>query len=358
MSTPGIDDYWRRELRPLPIRIAPLPGELLISFVRRLAHANRTDSGLLVRHLAGDYYHGMQQVRTHDLVLNHAARRRLAIFSGYPEPVLRTVLATRRHFQDGDPQPARHWDAFSIRDVTVVRPCSRCAARRGARIPALVRIGVENLAVCVRHRRTLVHYRDEQRRDVRGKWESPPVERSMDAFPEILKAVRRHHALRRRRRDTVDAALAAAAQITSQWHSWPGRRGEMDAIALRWKERSRSLLGVSQRIVRHPETIALTALFFHHPALIHTPRGGTGDPSPMVFLLHAARYLEHPRPEWLLHRHHPLFRWAGAEDLPRWRWANVAEPDRTIYADLRAGDLAVDLKPLALVAGPHPPPPK
>ncbi|MEV0809860.1 hypothetical protein [Micromonospora sp. NPDC050200] len=75
------------------------------------------------------------------------------------------------------------------------------------------------------------------------------------------------------------------------------------------------------------------------PQLLLTPRGSTGDPTPMVFLIHAARYLDHPEPGQLLRRHHPLFPWAGTDDLPSWRWQNSSEPDRSIYAALRAGDI-------------------
>jgi hypothetical protein len=66
---------------------------------------------------------------------------------------------------------------------------------------------------------------------------------------------------------------------------------------------------------------------------------GTGDPTPMVFLIHAAHYLDHPEPGQLLRRHHPLFRWAETDDLPSWRWQNSSEPDGSIYAALRAGDI-------------------
>ncbi|MEU4641042.1 hypothetical protein [Micromonospora sp. NPDC023814] len=53
----------------------------------------------------------------------------------------------------------------------------------------------------------------------------------------------------------------------------------------------------------------------------------------------AARYLDHPEPGQLLRWHHPLFGRAGTDDLPSRRLANSSEPDRSIYAALRAGDI-------------------
>ncbi|MEV0804891.1 hypothetical protein [Micromonospora sp. NPDC050200] len=238
----------------------------------------------------------MQQLRTHDLVLNRAARQRLAILSGYPETLLRAVLSTRQHlYRDDDPQPARHWAALGPRLSGVLRPCTLCAARRDARIPALVRLDRDELPICVRHRRTLVSFRDEQPRRGRplGRL-GPPSEQPLDSTPEILAAVRRYRALRRRRRATLDAGLGVASQIISGWRSWPRRRGESDHIVLRWRERSELLPRVDDQVVRYPETIALAVLFARMPQLLLTPHGSTGDPTPTVFLIHAARYLDHP----------------------------------------------------------------
>jgi hypothetical protein len=44
------DPYWQRRLRPLPIRVRPMPRELMISYLRRLANANRVDRRAQVRH--------------------------------------------------------------------------------------------------------------------------------------------------------------------------------------------------------------------------------------------------------------------------------------------------------------------
>jgi hypothetical protein len=107
---------------------------------------------------------------------------------------------------------------------------------------------------------------------------------------------------------------------------------------------------VVDQIIRYPETIALATLFARNRQLLLTPRGGTGDPTPMVFLLHAARCLDHPEPQQLIRPHHPLFRWAGADDLPNWRWRNSDEPDRSIYAALRAGNTESTQQSLTMVS--------
>ncbi|WP_033341523.1 hypothetical protein [Catenuloplanes japonicus] len=166
--------------------------------------------------------------------------------------MLRTTLSTRTAFSDEDAErPSRFWDAFVLKDPAVVRPCSLCAARRGARIPALVRIRRDALPVCVQHRRTLVSFRDELLRARRSTTVLPPaVELSLDATPEILEAIHRYRILRRRRRSTVEAAFAAATHLTTSRSSWPRRRHEQDPIVERWRERGRLLPGIGGQVTR------------------------------------------------------------------------------------------------------------
>ena len=313
------DRYWARRLRPLPIRVAPLPGELMVCYLRRLAHANSTDLSLLIRHLGNNNHHGTGPIDTHDLALNRSALARLATLSGYPET---TLLAAIPVHVIGilDPEPFRYWTPLGLnKDGTLVHPCSRCAARRGAYEPTIVKIGTREPPICIRHRRTLALYRFD---DVQ--------EHSLTATPEIVTAARRHRALRRRYPTTSDLAFVTASHLTSTWRSWSVESRSGRADRLRWNARAQHLPGIPDSLIRYPETIAFTALFASTPSLMLTIRNAPGAPSPMQFLLAAVRCLNHPAPEQVLRRSHALNRWAGVPLQPLLWWANTAEPTEPV----------------------------
>ncbi|MFY1668349.1 TniQ family protein [Plantactinospora sp. WMMB334] len=323
------DPYWQRRLRPLPIRVRPMPRELMISYLRRLANANRVDRPLLIRHIATDHAGHIGPFHTHDLALNRPALARLAILSGYPETVLLAAISTRTLKRPG-PEPLRDWIPLGGTDPTLLRPCSHCTARRGIRVPSIIQLEPGQPPVCIQHRRTLVpyHYRSD-----RGN------EQPLGATPEIVTAAHRYKILRRRHRDTIGEAFAAAAGITRFWGR--GRAGfyrdKPEQISARWSARAEHLPDVPDTVIRYPEIVALTGLFTSIPELLLTPSGDRDAPSAMQFLLAAARCLEHPAPEQLLRPAHPLSRWAGTTDMPAWFWRNINEPDRTIYRTLAQG---------------------
>jgi hypothetical protein len=57
----------------LPIRVGPISGELMTSYLRRLAAANHVNRALLIRHLATDSHHYIGPIDIHDLALNQPA---------------------------------------------------------------------------------------------------------------------------------------------------------------------------------------------------------------------------------------------------------------------------------------------
>ena len=68
-------------LTQLPRRVAPFPGEILSSYLSRLAHANRLDPEALRGHIAGRYRQ------------RSVPADRLAIAAGLPAATLQHALA-------------------------------------------------------------------------------------------------------------------------------------------------------------------------------------------------------------------------------------------------------------------------
>ncbi|MEV4281514.1 TniQ family protein [Actinoplanes xinjiangensis] len=323
---PRADGDWKCDLRRLPVQVRPLPGELVFSYLHRLGRANRTGTSLLLDHLGkGAPWMIDKHIHSYDLELNEHAFFRLSLLSGYYEDPLRRVLHVRRT-RKGWP-PAYAWHRFTHTENDLVRPCSHCAARYDIQALAMVK-RASLLPVCLRHGRTLV-----------PRTEPRAVDQSLHPTPEILTAWRRFTILRRRRRDTVTTAFEAASTITSDWTR--SKSGRTDHIAERWRARAVLLPTVASDVIRSPETIALTTLFARHPELLRVPRMPSRGPTPMVFLAHAARYLDHPEPRRLLDQGSPLLRWTQGTDMPAWWWPNAHEPDRSIYSALKSNTIPV-----------------
>ncbi|WP_430783354.1 TniQ family protein [Actinoplanes sp. G11-F43] len=311
---------WKSDLRRLPVQVRPLPGELVFSYMHRLGRANRTGTGLLLDHLGeGTGWTISRQIHTYDLELNEHAFFRLSLLSGYYEDPLRRVLHVRRT-RKGWP-PAYTWHRFTSRDNDLVRPCSHCAARYNVQTLAMTK-RPSVLPICLRHGRALAPHTEPR-----------AVDQSLHPAPEILTAWRRFTILRRRRRNTVTTAFTTASEITNDWAR--AKTGSADHIAQRWRDRAALLPDVTGDVIRSPETIALTTLFARHPGLLRVPQLPSRGPTPMIFLAHAARYLDHPEPRRLLDQGSPLLHWAQGSELPAWWLPNTREPDRSIYTALR-----------------------
>lgn len=329
--------YWRRTLRPLPIPLPPMPGEIMASYVRRLADTNMVDRALLLRHIGRHYNEEVLQLTSYDLALNPAALTRLAVLGGYPKSTL--LKAIPAHISDKPgPDPIRDWIPITRpKDPTLVNACSRCAARRGVHMPVVIRLPDKlHPQICVQHQRALAPYHDRDR-----------GEQSLVATPEITAAGRRYHTLRRRHRFMLQTAFANAENIINSGHQLAGRTNDPEKILARWQTRQAHLLDASDRVIRYPEIIALTSLFAATPSPLQTLNKVPGAPSPLQFVLAAVRCLDHPAPHQALRRSHPLFRWARVPDASKWWWrASAREPDRTIYRILlwgrqRAGQSAM-----------------
>ena len=133
------DPYWQRGLRPLPIRVRPMPRELIISYLRRLANANRVDRPLLIRHIATDHANHIGPLHTHDLALTGRGARA----PGHPQRLPRNRPAGRHlhpHPQNTGAGAAARLDTAGGTDPTLLRPCSHCTARHGIRVPSIIQL--------------------------------------------------------------------------------------------------------------------------------------------------------------------------------------------------------------------------
>jgi len=172
----SVELTWIDELapHPLPRRVSPVHGETVDHFIGRLARANHLSTVTLLGHLCTPHGPSLLSIRP----------QRLAAATGQP-----VELITQR-------LPGLAWAHRSSRSNPYIRPaCRRCMARRGLLDPVPCHIPAH---VCVCHRHQL--------------WigfgaRSHAQQHDLSAFPEMRRAQRRHHRLRRRH-DPHDVVLA------------------------------------------------------------------------------------------------------------------------------------------------------
>jgi hypothetical protein len=326
---------WKQDPRPLPISIRPVTGELVISYLRRIAAANHTDLFIVLNSIGTLRPHPHHQAigsNTHDLAVNTAALIRLAVFTGITPAALRAATRPQIITTDG-PEPSSTW--ISLDPHQLAHPCWRCTAGRSNQTSALIALAEQQAPLCLTHERAL------------ARPGSPTQTPPLNLFPDILAAARRHRALRRTRRATFPRAFRIAAQLIRTWRPFgEQRRRAPEQITLRWQARAERLQRPdTDDLVRYPEVIALTQLF-----LTLAWRSESGHPiepivrAPVQFLADAAEHLQHPAPRELLQPGHPLHRWARTPQRPGYWWDEYGtEPDRTAYFALRSAKTYHDL---------------
>ncbi|HEX6684646.1 MAG TPA: hypothetical protein VF062_17710 [Candidatus Limnocylindrales bacterium] len=314
-----VESLWRRPARPLPITARPFAGEIILSYVWRLALINRIDPTLLLQYLADSHTPSLIEVANRDLALNTAAITRLAAFSGQPEPILRRLLPQIASPPTTfDPAlPYRRWSRLPAR---LVRMCSHCAARRGVRQPVGIVLQPLQLPICIKHARLLTDYHD-----------SDP-ELSPAAAPEVVAAARRHRTLARRRpHDAFGHAMHAAFHVTKHWRAFSDQ-----LINERWVERGERL-GVNplHPAIRLPETIAFVEIM----SLLRwdvTPTAAGEGIKPDIsdrqrFIERLGHSLQHPDPEALQRRGNPLYQWLGPTPHHRQAWLRKPRKEQVIW---------------------------
>jgi TniQ len=241
---------WQRPAHQLPILMRPAAGELLVSYLARLADANGIPAGHLLSWVGEGGTIPREPSRRQDGWLNPAARWRLETITGLPAATLVLALPgvgllPAPSLDDRDPgmpailwrsePPGAHW----------VAACRGCTARVARVAPVVVELPSFR-RLCRRHRQWL--HRD-------------------GAFPvtaEIAGAQRAHDRLVRRRGRVLAAeSYLTAASIVRDWWGGPWH----PTLQRRWDRRlwELGLLGgpVPDQLLRavlHPEAVALAGL--------------------------------------------------------------------------------------------------
>lgn len=241
-------------LRVLPVPVAPLPGELIGSYLNRLADANHLTIGW-ISHLVGD---GRHHYRDRDDIAYWTPRcvTNLALLTGRTETALRHALPALR---DGLGRRAHQHSIIGGTVRAMHAPaCRLCAARRGI------------LGLAIQH--TYPHQRICQQHQ---RWRGQGPQRPLPTLlPEVLTANRRHRRLTRGPLPPLTASWhhGEAQQLTAAWltdHTGPTE------LLHRWQHRLGLLeedpYGDPHRpspdrieLVTYPETVWLTYLRERH----------------------------------------------------------------------------------------------
>jgi TniQ protein len=175
--------------RTLPRQVRPFPGEILSSYLERLAHANRLDPQALRRYIAEGKQSG------------NVPAHRLAAVSGAQAVALERAIANL----DGFPLARTYYyRTIAIHPQVSAAACQMCAAMRGITQQVICWKPAEKV-ICLRHRRWTGSDRNG-------------LQPSLDRQPDILRAHTQHLRLVRRfGRDEVTMGFEIAAEICRQW---------------------------------------------------------------------------------------------------------------------------------------------
>jgi hypothetical protein len=245
---------WQRPAHQLPIILRPAAGELLVSYIARLADANGVPAGHLLSWVGECGTVPRELGRRRDGWLNHAARRRLETVTGLPATTLVRALpglGSPPRLGDGHPGGGPDLDLPVIRwrseppAARWVAACPGCTARPAGAPPAVVE-QPSSRTLCRRHRQWL--HRDG----------------SFPVTAEIAGAQRAQDRLvRRRGRELAAESYLRAASIARAWWAGPWQ----PTLQRRWDRRLWALgvLGgpVPDQLLRavlHPEAVALAGL--------------------------------------------------------------------------------------------------
>jgi TniQ protein len=296
---------WTYQLESLPFNSPPLRGELLNSYLARLTDDNQWDLQTITTHLGEvdstvrSYSGRPDHWRTGELILNSLAIERLAALTGYPATTLtRTlgILGTHRRRTPREDIPTLHWSALYAKpvrtaDTRVIRPCPRCTAKRGITATVSVLCHIDQPS-CPRHGTWLIDY-------------PATMPFTTARHPDLTKALRHHHNLRRRH--PADQLTTAFRTARTLWFRYkPGTKPEhFDPIQQRWTARAATLSPYADRnwlAVLYPEIVTLTSVLISpywtaaaaRPYIKKPFRGQR--PDLRDFLEEIARRIHHPDP--------------------------------------------------------------
>ncbi|KAB1935030.1 hypothetical protein F8271_22360 [Micromonospora sp. ALFpr18c] len=251
----------------LPIRVRPVLGETVLSYVFRLAHANDLDRPTLLLRALGRPNAAVTRFaldRDYEVSLNELALRRLETVTGRSSEQLRAAL-TNLHRISATPEDNPTIWLYKGHDL--LNHCDHCVAR----IPGKPTIRVHRLLfpqLCQRHRRWL----DPATAGI-------PRQVNLSNTPEIVTAHRRYSQLRAANRDHhwTHIQLRQATWIAMDW----ARHSKYRARPLhdRWQTRA-DALGIGHGpynptpLLVFPEAVALAEVLSdlnwrRHVAMVH-----------------------------------------------------------------------------------------
>lgn len=300
---------WQQTAQQLPVRVRPVRGETVISYVFRLADANDLARPTILLGALGRPTRGLTRslVNDFDIRVNPHALNRLETFTGIPTARLRKALPGLHRLDDTLPEeipafrPSRAWNLHDY--------CDQCAARLSPQHT----IRVYTLyfpKLCRKHRVWLASKTD------------------LTNTPEIVTAHRRYGRLLAATGDRqwTDLQLHRATWIVMDWA--PHSYRYAPRLHERWEARGKTLPGFHSahkptRLLVYPEAIALAEIFCdlewrRHVAMVR-------ELQMTNFYSHVAKRLNQPPDfaHWLdrpwfrrLHRNYesvpnPLQRWVA-----------------------------------------------
>lgn len=259
---PPTRDRSRCSPRGLPlggVRVAPLSGEVTLSFVGRVASRYR----LTAKELVGALIDAKRRPNLYtvrpdsEVIFNTEARAVLAAFCRVPEEHLRHALPTwDTDLPTGKPGSG---PAAWIRTADTIAPtgpgCRACTATATKGAGTARRYLLPHGRVCPTHRCWMLET------PVVDEATAVPGQLDLRNVPQIVAAQRRHVRLLRRYPHTAEAFTTAQAVLASWWDKpWPEETA--------WPERLRQMThntdaawrGAARDAVTYPEAVTLTAL--------------------------------------------------------------------------------------------------
>ncbi|WP_016880608.1 MULTISPECIES: TniQ family protein [unclassified Rhodococcus (in: high G+C Gram-positive bacteria)] len=145
---------WQQPAQLLPVRVRPIGGETLVSYVFRLAAANALARPTTLLRALGEPINGTPSapmIHNRDVTLNAPALARLETFTGLPADQLRKALPSLSN-PTADPLPHTGPTIRVFRSAAIRDHCHACIAR----IPGRPQVRVHDRdapSICRRHRR-------------------------------------------------------------------------------------------------------------------------------------------------------------------------------------------------------------
>ncbi|MEG3627507.1 TniQ family protein [Streptomyces poriticola] len=325
---------WDAPARLLPVALQPVHGEVLGSYLHRLAAANRMSSARLGQYLS-PHSNPLFTRRTDALRRwTPTALPRLATMTGVPIDVLQRSLPAfarlaARANGTGEPIHA-HYDLYVV--------CRLCMLRHGIHEPVLAHMAPA-LRLCRRH--TI--------------WLDGACHPHVGHLDGLIKAQRQHFGLVRRFPDTIDMATKEAEKLIRSWlitnyqpvlqKRWQKRLVQLPREEPRYSDVARQRHDEWERIVTYPEFVSLLGLIadprwraHRIPTGRHVSIEDHRDAISVIFA-EAERRLSVPTlrvmPERRTFHNDPLFRWTN----PRGRvhFPCRDEPHTVIRSPSQAG---------------------